>query len=91
MKAIVSIIFLMTLFSTGANDSFGSLNESTNMDITESRVHTIVANSNEYRQSIQGGRSVAGFSQEDTKWAEEFESLMKDEREKDYLGMSLKL
>jgi len=81
----------MTLFSTGANDSFGSLNESTNMDITESRVHTIVANSNEYRQSIQGGRSVAGFSQEDTKWAEEFESLMKDEREKDYLGMSLKL
>lgn len=91
MKAIVTILFLMTIISTTANGTFGSLDESTNMDITESRVQNIVANSNEYRQSIQGGRSVAGFSQEETRWAEEFESLMKDESEKDYLGMSLKL
>lgn len=75
---------------TLAND-FGQIDQKTMLSLHEERVHNLVASSADIRSSIEGGRSVAGRSPEEESWANEFESLMDDSSEKDYLGMALKL
>ena len=48
-----------------------------------------IAKSQAFRAQFQG-RSVAGLSDQDKKWASEFETLMKDDSDKDWLAEALK-
>ena len=76
--------------STLAND-YGQLEKKTILSLHEERVHNLVASSADIRNSIEGGRSVAGMSPQEESWANEFEALMNSDEEKDYLGLALKL
>lgn len=92
MKAIIIITLAFTLFNpTAQAGDLGKLESNNLISLHEERVHNLVANSSDIRSSIEVGRSVAGVSEEDKKWAQEFTDLMNDESEKDYLGMAAKL
>lgn len=88
------LIFLsLTLFTApqALADSYGELGSKTMISLHEERIHNLVASSADIRNSIEGGRSVAGRSPQEEAWAQEFESLMENSEEKDYLEMALKL
>lgn len=85
----ISIILLTS--PTALANNYGELGEGAMIGLHEERVHNLVASSADIRKSIEGGRSVAGRSPEEEAWAQEYESLMEDSDEKDYLGLALKL
>lgn len=93
MKAItlLSLILTVSTFSPALAENFGQIDSEKLISLEEERVHNLVASSADIRKSIETGRSVAGQSEQDEKWASEFEGLMKDNQEKDYLGMALSL
>jgi len=88
----VSLIVILALFSlSGHAAEYGQSSKETELAADSSRVNSLIANSSEYRRSIKVGRSVAGQSAKDLKWAQEFEELMNSTKEVDYLELSLKL
>lgn len=93
MTKTLAAISLTALFLTPSTlaDSLGQLESDKLISLHEERVHNLVANSVDIRSSIETGRSIAGVSEQDQKWAQEFNDLMSDESEKDYLGMALEL
>lgn len=88
----VTILSLITLLSTSifAND-FGTIDAATEEKWQQERVMELVGSSSDYRNSINKGRSIAGQTNEEIKWANEFDQLMSSNDDKDYLEMSLKL
>lgn len=91
-KTIVALSLSAIVFTpTALADSLGQLESQSLISLHEERVHNLVANSADIRSSIETGRSVAGVSEDDQKWAQEYQDLMQDNAEKDYLGMALKL
>ena len=88
-KLIVTILSLMTFFHVQAND-FGTLSDEVKLKEQEERVQQLVADSAQIRKWLNG-RSVAGMSAEDKYWADEFNRMMDDESEVDYLEESLNL
>lgn len=92
IKTLVAISFTAIIFTPSSlADTLGQLNNDNMISLHEERVHNLVANSADIRSSIETGRSVAGVSEKDQQWAQEFNDLMKDESEKDYLAMALEL
>lgn len=90
LKSIVSILLLVTVSQTFASE-YGSLNGADLISLDEERVHNLVASSAEIRGNISVGRNVAGQTEEEQKWASEYDSLMDDNSEVDYLELASKL
>ncbi len=89
---IVTLATLFTSTSLFASD-FGSIDEATRLQWEEQRVVDLVGASSDYRASINKGRSIAGQTASELKWAQEFETLMnsKNDDNTDYLELALKL
>ena len=83
---------LITVFSPNilASD-FGTIDSDTQAKWQQERVVELVGTSSDYRSSINKGRSIAGQTADELKWANEFETLMSSHDDKDYLEMSLNL
>jgi DNA-binding HxlR family transcriptional regulator len=91
-KTLVALSLSAIMFTPNTlADTLGQIDQSSLISLQEERVHNLVANSADIRSSIETGRSVAGVSENDQKWAQEYQNLMQDESEKDYLEMALKL
>ncbi len=90
MKLLITVLIFLSSFASQAAN-FGQIENGSLISLHEERVHNLVASSSDIRKSIETGRSVAGSSDADRKWASEFENLMNEEGEKDYLGLALEL
>ncbi len=89
---IAALITLSLILSSSilASD-FGTISQDTQDQWREQRVNELVGRSSDYRASINKGRSIAGQTQDELKWANEYEELMNSNDNKDYLELSLKL
>ena len=90
---LATLLFLsLMIFSTNsrAND-FGQLDESTQFELEQQRVMELVGSASDTRASINQGRSLAGDTEEEIAWANEFDKLMNDNSDVDYLEKSLEL
>lgn len=87
-----SILFTLALLSITQvyADNFGTVSEDVKLQEQEERIQQLVADSAQTRKWLNG-RSVAGMTAEDKYWADEFDKLMDDESDRDYLEESLKL
>lgn len=85
------IIIALTFSSSIFASNFGTISEETQNQWQEQRVHELVGRSSDYRASINKGRSIAGQTQDELKWANEYESLMNSNDNTDYLELALKL
>lgn len=72
-------------------EDYGKLNPDSLFSLNEERVHNLVASSSDIRNTLEGGRSVAGQTAKEEAWAQEYVDLMKTEDDVDYLGLSLEL
>jgi len=93
MNAIITL-FTFTILSTSlyaADAAFGTIDKETQLKWQEQQVMDLVGESSDYRASINKGRSIAGQTQDELRWANEFENLMNSQEDKDYLEMALKL
>lgn len=59
--------------------------------MSEQRVNDLVKSVQQWRNDLNVGREVAGRTSEDERWAQEWNNLMDDGSDKDYLKMSAEL
>lgn len=80
------------IFSSSSRASdFGQLDESTQFELEQQRVMELIGSASDTRASINQGRSLAGDTEEEIAWSNEFDKLMNDNSEVDYLEKSLEL
>jgi cytochrome c oxidase assembly factor CtaG len=90
MKNLALIVLLTFSFPGWANNETNPQpSEDALMQAREAEVAALVAESKAIRQQLTG-RSVAGMSSEDAKWAQEYERMMADDSGTDYLELALK-
>ncbi|MBT3585096.1 MAG: hypothetical protein HN509_09320 [Halobacteriovoraceae bacterium] len=90
LKPFILIVFLIILVSSNAfaSEEFGSYDASIDSAQTFSDANDAIARSKALRNEISlQNRAIASFSEDDKKWADEFDSLMENESEIDYLGL----
>ena len=88
VKSIILLVFMIILCTSNAfANEFGSYSPSLDSNQTLDDAQAAVASSQALRQEISASaaRTIASFSEEDKKWAREFEELMEDDSELDYL------
>lgn len=92
MKTTIALIALtFAISSTIFASDFGTISKEVQNQWEEARIHDLVAQSSDDRSSISKRRSIAGQSTQEIKWANDFETLMNSNDNKDYLGLALKL
>ncbi len=82
MKTALLLITLLWTALSFAND----LSPEAKMELAEERIHTLVANSSEYRREQSVGREVATKNS----YLQEFDQLMANQNDIDYLKLSEK-
>jgi molybdopterin converting factor small subunit len=91
----ISIITLLSLISIQIfaydYENFGKLPEEVIQKEQAEFIENLVASSRDLRKEMATFRNIASFTAEDEYWANEYEKLMEDNTEKDYLGMAEKL
>lgn len=85
MKTIFAAALMLTSLFTFANDNFTS-----ELEASEFRVNDLIANSAEWREQMQG-RNLASQNEEDRKWAKQWDEIMSDQTDKNWMDLSLKL
>lgn len=90
MKTTLIIITIFSSFSLWAYDydNIGSLPKEVTEQQNAEYIQQLVANTRELRKEAQNFRNIASFTAEDEYWANEYEKLMADTTEKDYLSMA---
>ena len=91
MKKI--LLLLLISFQTFSYDyeNFGKLPDEIIQKLEDESIENLVADSRSLRKEAVTFRNIASFTAEDEYWANEYEKLMKDNSEKDYLTMAEKL
>ena len=84
MQVFIASFLSIFVFSISAND-FGAYTERAKIHLQEERVKDLISQAKQSRDNIENSRDIATFSPQDKKWAQEFDTLMADESEVDYL------
>ena len=61
------------------------LTENAKIELSEDRIHSLLANSGQLRRSLANGRELANFGAKDQALAKEFDQLMNSNENIDYL------
>jgi hypothetical protein len=90
-KLIITTIFTILFSQTLLANDFGTYTERAKNHIKEERIKAIVSSSISERAAVETSRDIASFSPQDEAWANEYETLMKDDSARDYLQESMDL
>ena len=92
-KVTILSLFILLGFSTLAYDyeNFGKLPADVYEKQNAENIETLVSESRALRKEVSTFRNIASFTAEDEYWANEYDKLMADTTEKDYLEMASKL
>ena len=90
---IIITILAIISFNSFAYDyeNFGKLPSEVYEKQASDEIEALVADSKALRKDLENFRNIASFTAEDEFWANEYEKLMKDSTNKDYLDLASKL
>lgn len=88
MKFILSLFCLISTSAFAAGP--GEISKETNFNSMEASVQAVVQRSKTTSSSVQG-RDVASFSKVDKTWSSQYDELMADESDFDYLKAAYEL
>lgn len=90
-RTLITILTFSSLISMAQASEFGTIDAVTEAKWQKERVIQLVGDSADFRSDLNKGRSIAGQSQDDLKWANEFDTLMQSNDNVDYLEKALQL
>ena len=91
MQKLIIAVFITLLSQTILANDFGTYTERAKQHLKEERVKAIVSSSVSERSEIEKSRDIASFSPQDKAWEQEYETLMNDDSDRDYLQESMDL
>lgn len=89
-KLTITIFTTLLTYSAFASD-FGTYTQRAKEHLKKERIRAIVSSSEIERSKVETTRDIASFSPQDKAWAKEYETLMNDNSERDYLKEALEL
>jgi hypothetical protein len=72
-------------------ENFGKLPSDIYQKQNAEEIETLISQSRQLRKDLANYRNIASFTAEDEYWAHEYEKLMADPTNKDYLDLASKL